>query len=468
MTAKWFVFLTSVGLIGAFVPRANADFHDSVVAVWLFDEGAGSTTMDAVNDHHGELLGAVSWTDEAMFGKALEFAGERGNRVEVPDAPDLTLDTWTITAWVKLNPPIESTDGWTIVLVKDPANGFQNYSLDMNGAGQVVSEVTSGGSWSNCVSTTSVHDDEWHFTAASYDGDILRAYVDGVLECEQQFGPGDQNDATLSIGDRLNDSQPIYGIIDDVGLFNIDLDENDLAAIMEKGLREALSLGAAFLQAGDADQDLDFDQLDLVKVQIAAKYLTGLAATWGEGDWDGAPGGSQGNPPAGNMRFDQLDIIAALAPAHYLKGPYSAVRPGGRQGDGQTSVGYNPTTGELFVDAPAGTQLTSINIDSATRIFTGAAAQNLGGSFDNDSDNNIFKATFGSSFGSLSFGNVAQPGLSQDLLLGDLTVVGSLAGGGALGDVDLIYIPEPSSLALSAIGVLAVTWVLRLRRTATT
>ena len=45
-----------------------------------------------------------------------------------------------------------------------------------------------------------------------------------------------------------------------------------------------------FLAAGDADQDLDFDQLDLVKVQIAAKYLAGQAATWGEGDWDGAPG----------------------------------------------------------------------------------------------------------------------------------------------------------------------------------
>ena len=49
--------------------------------------------------------------------------------------------------------------------------------------------------------------------------------------------------------------------------------------------------GTSELEAGDADQDLDFDQLDLVRVQVAAKYLTGQAATWGEGDWDGAPGG---------------------------------------------------------------------------------------------------------------------------------------------------------------------------------
>ena len=209
---------------------------------------------------------------------------------------------------------------------------------------------------------------------------------------------------------------------------------------------------SAALQAGDADQDLDFDQLDLVRVQFAGKYLTGQSATWGEGDWDGAPGGSPGSPPAGNGFFDQLDILAALGPAHYLNGPYAALAGEGTQGDGQTSIGYNPSTGEIFVDAPAGQELTSINIDSAGGIFTGGPAQNLGGSFDNDADSNIFKATFGGSFGSLMLGNVAQTGLSQDFVLNDLTVVGSLAGGGALGDVDLIYVPEPTTVLLLAIG----------------
>ena len=223
-----------------------------------------------------------------------------------------------------------------------------------------------------------------------------------------------------------------------------------------ENLSNPLLGGVAQLQAGDADMDLDFDQLDLVKVQVAAKYLSGQPATWGDGDWDGAPGGQPGSPPAGNGRFDQLDIIAALANGLYLTGPYGSIISGGQAGDNQTSVVYNPDTGELSVDAPNGVELTSINIESASSIFTGDPAGNLGGSFDNDADNNIFKATFGSSFGSLSFGNVAQTGLSEDFVANDLTVVGSLNGGGQLGAVDLVYIPESSTNALAILGLLSV------------
>ena len=136
-----------------------------------------------------------------------------------------------------------------------------------------------------------------------------------------------------------------------------------------------------------------------------------------------------------------------------MTGPYNAIKPGGTPNDDQTSITYNPGTGELGVDAPAGIELTSVNIDSAAGIFTGDPAQNLGGSFDNDADNNIFKATFGSSFGSLSLGNVAQIGLSEDFVANDLTVVGSLNGGGDLGAVDLIYVPEPSAVLLLTLGV---------------
>jgi hypothetical protein len=323
---------------------------------------------------------------------------------------------------------INDTDKWYI----DGVNGFEPYPID---------------EWFHYVGTYSMEDNRFAFY---YNGEkIVDRMPDGNAG-DIELGDWGQA-ATIGIVPDSRGRQ-FFGRMDEYYIFHRALSDEEVGLLynlVEPG-------GPTALQAGDADQDYDFDQLDLVKVQIAAKYLTGAAATWGDGDWNGAPGGSSGAPPTGDGQFNQLDIIAALNTGLYLTGSYEAIAPDGQRDDGQTSLVYYPSTGELQVDAPAGQQLTSINIDSAAGIFTGAPADNLGGSFDNDADSNIFKATFGDSFGSLSFGNVAQTDLSREVLLNDLTVVGSLAGGGDLGEVDLIYVPEPAGLLLLVLGLFSV------------
>ena len=74
---------------------------------------------------------------------------------------------------------------------------------------------------------------------------------------------------------------------------------------------------------GDADMDRDFDQLDLIKVLVSAKYLTGEPATWGEGDWGGSDGPGGANE-VGDGVFNQKDIIAALTTGLYFTGPYAS------------------------------------------------------------------------------------------------------------------------------------------------
>jgi len=229
--------LCAVAMIG---PAFAEIDPKSVVAVWLCDEGAGDVVTDTSgNGHDGDFVGDIGWTD-GKFGKALEFLGSASNRVEVPHDDSLTLGTWTISAWVKLM----SAGDWAVVVVKDLGNGTQNYSLDMDGGGRVFAEVTSGGSWSDCGSVTTVYDDEWHFTAASYDGSDLRVYVDGNMENEQNFAAGDENTAPVAIGGRVDGSQPLLGIVDDIGLLNVALSEDDLTDIMNNGLDKALGLAA--------------------------------------------------------------------------------------------------------------------------------------------------------------------------------------------------------------------------------
>jgi hypothetical protein len=357
-TGRFWLWI-SLMLIGACAVPAQAALKDEVVSVWLFDEGQGDVTSDSVGGHDGSIVGDVDWTSDGKFSNALEFSGEPGSRVEVPASEELTLETWTITAWARLNPPL--TNEWAIIVVKDPANGFQNYSLDLNPAGNLVAEVTSGGQWSDTVSFTSVYDDEWHFLAGSYDGEFLHVYVDGELEAEQEFGPGDLNDAPLAIGDRLDNSQPVLGVIDDVGLFRSALSEDDLALIRDQGLSKVLSLGAApgdfsgngVLDAadiddltvqvasgtnplgydlngdsqvneadigvwvkslfgswiGDADLSKEFNSSDLVQVLASGTYETGADSVWTQGDFNG------------DRRTNSSDLVAALADGGYEQGP---------------------------------------------------------------------------------------------------------------------------------------------------
>ena len=215
-----------------------------------------------------------------------------------------------------------------------------------------------------------------------------------------------------------------------------------------------IAVSPDWLQAGDADQDLDFDQEDIVRVVQAGRYLTGEAANWAEGDWNGAPGGIPGHPPVGDGVFDQLDIIAALTNGSYMVSDtrrFAGLAPSGEPNDATPSVIYDAATGEVAIDPPLETRLTSVNIVSDAGVFTGVDYDPRA-CFEciSPPGHSLFKATFGTSFGFHSFGMVAERELSEDFLRSDLSVFGSLLGGGELRDVDLVYvaIPEPTSLAL--------------------
>jgi len=242
MLRKMFLFLFSIFyVIVVAYPGFAAIDPKSIVAVWLCDEGKEDTLADASgNGHDGKFVGKIEWTD-GKFGKALEFLGTAATRVEVPHEDSLTLAEWTITAWAKLPGP---GGAWAIIVVKDPANGVQNYSLDLNEGGTVFAEVTSGGAWSDCGSGATVYDDEWHFLAASYDGATLKVYVDGEQKNQQNFGTPDTNTAPVTIGGRMDGSQPLLGIVDDIGLFSVALGEDDLKTLMDKGLDATLGLTA--------------------------------------------------------------------------------------------------------------------------------------------------------------------------------------------------------------------------------
>ena len=212
-----------------------------------------------------------------------------------------------------------------------------NYQLSRRGGGFDWNLYAYDGGWtvidSNIFQTEI---DTWYRVQLSALGED---FVVRAKEKEDETPFGDL-DPILDVSDDTFESgffsTSYYGPIDNV-----------IIADTEQDIIDASTGGAPQLKAGDADRDWDFDQLDLVQVQIAGKYLSRQPATWGEGDWNGAPGGTQQQPPPGDGVFDQLDIIAALNAGTYLAGPYAAIGGHGQRGDGQTSVGYDANTGDV-------------------------------------------------------------------------------------------------------------------------
>jgi hypothetical protein len=194
--------------------------------------------------------------------------------------------------------------------------------------------------------------DEWTHVAVtvSFD-DGLSYYVNGVEEDnidnfdDLNLSPGNNGmDDFWGIGqaNTPTNDQWFAGNLDELRVYGDVLTAAEIEALL-------VPESTTMLMAGDADMDFDFDQLDLVQVQIAAKYLTGQPATWGEGDWNGAPGGSPGDPPLGDGQFNQQDIIAALAAGLYLTGPYVAVQPGGALSAEQPMMQLVPEPGSFLL-----------------------------------------------------------------------------------------------------------------------
>ena len=223
---------------------------ESIVGIWLFDEGAGDVVRDSSkNGCDGEIAGDIQRA-EGRFGEALLFPGAAGNRVRIPHRESLDLDTWSIALWAKL----QDLGTWQWWFSKEAGfNGPKNFALVSNPEGTMYTAFN--GIKSGHVEITSeadVHDDEWHHLAATYDMKMLRLYIDGTPKAEKAVVDSPVTFKTDAIlGERLDSDNFIKGMIDELGLFNTGLSEDEVKDIMTHGLEEASGL-AAVSPAGSA------------------------------------------------------------------------------------------------------------------------------------------------------------------------------------------------------------------------
>ena len=238
-----------IGFIAVFLLVATHGFAkidpESITGMWLFDEGKGGVATDSSgNGNDGEIHGA-KWVD-GKFGKALEFDGA-SNWVEVPHSNTVGFKagvSFTIICHFKGPRVAGALVGKNY---EDTSQVLPWYLLWNGGADNKVTLYLrdSASTSFRADGTTEIGDDKWHFVTAIADADTGKSsiWIDGKMEAEADFNTKDgygTGEGVFHIArhyDRYTE-----GIIDDVALFNVALEEEDIKFLMDNGVETAAAV----------------------------------------------------------------------------------------------------------------------------------------------------------------------------------------------------------------------------------
>jgi len=262
-----------------------------------------------------------------------------------------------------------------------------------------------------------------------------KLYTVAQADSNQGSGSALQEAGALSGTFNLTLNQPVDGL----GRRFAPLYENRAA----NGVGTVDTFKIGFALPGDLDFDNDVDFGDAF--ELTNNYGLNSGATWRNGDFfnDGA-----------------VDFTDAFEQTNNYGATY-ATTPG-TIGDAKLTLVYNSITGALSVEGPAGEQFKSLSIASASGQLNTGAAGWLGAAGVGFTSNTVGLQGFatntalGQTFlisSGYAIGAILAPGISEAVLLQDLTIQYGIQGltGTRIGDLNYV-IPEPSVIFGSLMG----------------
>lgn len=228
-----------LSVAGILVSSSYAEIDpETVVGMWLFDEGEGEIAGDSTgNNDDMQLQNGIQWV-EGMFGKALGLDGtDDVASASVPDAPQGAA-VRTVVGWAKSNNT--GIKGGIVAYGNVAVNsifGFLHYG------GVWVSQLWGAAPQFDIMTNVAV-DTSWHHHAVLYDGENVIHYIDGEEAANEPRNPTTQG-TTLIIGAEPDLNDWFNGSVDEVAIFSVALTQDEIISIMTGGLK----LGAAVSSA---------------------------------------------------------------------------------------------------------------------------------------------------------------------------------------------------------------------------
>jgi hypothetical protein len=205
------------------------------VGYWKFDENTGTTAGDSSgNAYNGSLTGGPTWTT-GKTNSALSF-DSTDDYVQVGVQAGLEMtDTLTITAWIY---PTGSGSGGTIGgTIVNKEGEYQLVRLPDGGIRWALANTSPGWAYTDTGGFAPLN--QWTHVAFVYDKGICRTYINGSLVHTLLTGSGPivddihPTEDDFRIGGRQGWNQLFNGKIDEVRIYRVPLQANDIAVLAQ-------------------------------------------------------------------------------------------------------------------------------------------------------------------------------------------------------------------------------------------
>ena len=158
---------------------ANVGHAGSLVGYWSFDDIQGTVVPDQSGTGNDGIISGAPLGIDGPFGMALQLDGIN-DYVDCGNAESLNItEKLTISAWVKT------------VDAGDPAGGEmggQNHYVSKHSCYQfkhrtnlLIFAIWDGSPYATRISIDNSFNGEWHHVVGTYDGSVLKTYVDTKL-----------------------------------------------------------------------------------------------------------------------------------------------------------------------------------------------------------------------------------------------------------------------------------------------
>lgn len=159
--------------------------------------------------------------------RALSLSNTAGNYIEgdIPGLPQ-SNSPFSMEAWVKMPQAASAAQS---VINYGSRNVGQRRTLFIN----ILGQLCFVGEYNDVVGTTNVRDGQWHHLAITFNGTIMRLYVDGVVDSTgyktlATFG------TNIRIGRAIGDGEEFNGQIDEVRVWNYARTSSDINTFMRR------------------------------------------------------------------------------------------------------------------------------------------------------------------------------------------------------------------------------------------